>query len=71
MIKLLLINTLEDGTKRYQSQLYLGKNTADFIMKTDGIMRYFNNGDRGFDFYEFKEPYQIVSDISEMRTQQI
>ncbi len=71
MIKLLFLNTLEDGTKRYQSQLYLGKNTADFIMKTDGIMRFFSNGDKGFDFYEFNEPYEIVSDISQMKTQTI
>jgi hypothetical protein len=71
MVKLLLLNTLEDGTKRYQSQLYIGKNTADFIMKTDGIMYCFDNGDKGMDFYQFTEPYQIVSDVNEMKTQQL
>ena len=71
MIKLLLIDTLGNGTQRFQSQLYIGRNTADFIMRSDGIMRCYGDGDKGMDFYEFKEPYEIVSDISEMKYQKL
>ena len=70
-IKLLHIDTLYCGTKRFQSQLYVGGDSADFIMRKDGIMRNYDRGDKGFDFYEYKEPYQIVSDKKEMIKQVI
>lgn len=57
---------LSNGTQRFQSQLYVGKDTADFIMRTDGIMRYYGNGKNGFDYYEYKEPYEIVLNKNDM-----
>ena len=67
-IKLLKIDTLSDGTQRFQSQLYVGRTVADFIMKPDGVMMCYGEL-HGFGFYEYKEPYEIVSDISDMATQ--
>jgi len=65
-IKLLKLDELSDGTQRFQSQLYIGKDTADFVMRTDKIMRCYGTGKNGFDFYEYKKPYQIVLNKSEM-----
>jgi hypothetical protein len=71
MIKLLKIDELSNGTQRFQSQLYLGKTTADFVMRTDGIMRCYGNGKQGFDYYEYKEPYIIVPSKNDMIRQQL
>ena len=71
MIKLLLLDVLDDGTQRFQSQLMIGKNTADFIMRTDGVMCCYGHTNKGMGFNEFKEPYQIVSDKAEMKTQKL
>lgn len=65
-IKLLKAGTLSDGTQRFQSQLYVGKDTADFVMKTDGIMKYYSNGENGFNFYLYNKPYEIVSSKNDM-----
>lgn len=70
MIKLLKIGELSDGNERFQSQLLVGRNEADFIRGTDGVMKVY--GYRligGFDFYEYEEPYQIVNSVEEMRSQ--
>lgn len=69
-IKLLNIGKLPDGTIRLQSQLMAGKDSADFIFE-DGILKCYGNGNKGFDFYEYKKPYTIITDISEMRIQKI
>lgn len=69
-IKLLNIGSLSDGTIRLQSQLLVGKDSADFIIQ-DGVLKCYGNGDKGFNFYEYKKPYTIVTDISEMRTQEL
>ena len=71
MIKLFHVNTLSDGTKRLQSQLLVGKDSADFIQTPDGKIKSWDNGKNGFDFYPFNKPYKIVSDIPEMKTQQL
>ena len=42
-----------------QSQLYLGKSSNDFIME-DGVLKNYGKGNKGFDFYEYKQPYVIV-----------
>lgn len=68
-IKLLKAGVLEDGTQRFQSQLCVGKDTADFVMENDGVMKFYDNGDKGFGFYEYKEPYEIVSSKSDMTIQ--
>ena len=65
-IKLLKVGKLSDGTQRFQSQLYVGKDTADFIMGIDGIMKHYGNGEKGFDFYPYNKPYEIVSIKNDM-----
>ena len=64
-IKLFKLGELEDGTQRFQSPLYIGKNTADFVMGNDNIMRCWGRGNRGFDFYEYQEPYEIIDKNNE------
>lgn len=70
-IKLLKAGVLDDGTQRFQSQLYVGKGTADFIMGNDGVMKFYDNGDKGFDFYPYKQPYEIVSNKSDIAIQSV
>ena len=60
-IKLHKLDKLEDGTQRFQSQLLIGKNVADFIMGSDGVMKCYGHGKNGFDFYKYNEPYELVS----------
>lgn len=67
-IKLLKIGELADGTQRFQSQLLVGKDSADFIME-DGVMKCWGNGKKGFDFYEYKEQYEIVESKKDMAVQ--
>ncbi len=69
MTKLMKIDELSNGTQRFQSQLYVGKDTADFAIEPDGIMRCYGNNKNGFDYYEYKEPYEIVSNKSDMFSQ--
>jgi len=68
-IKLLEIDATQDGTRRFQTQLSLGKDSADFVMGNDNIIKVWGNGDKGFNFYPFIGDYQIVSDRKEMLNQ--
>jgi hypothetical protein len=65
-IKLFKVDELSDGTKRFQSQLMVGRKAVDFIMGSDGIMKIWSNGENGFDFYEYKGSYEIIDSKSEM-----
>lgn len=65
-IKLLKLGELLDGTQKFQSQLLVGKDTVDFVMGADGIMKCYGNGKNGFDFYPYNEPYEIVLNKSDM-----
>jgi hypothetical protein len=69
MMKLYKKDILDDGTQRFKSQLYLNRDTVDFIMRIDGVMRCYGYGEKGFNFYPYNEPYKIVSNIKEMKTQ--
>jgi len=69
MIKLFKIASLNDGTERFQTQLSIGSDTANFIREPKGKMKAYGNGKNGFSFYEYNEPYQVVDNIKEMRTQ--
>lgn len=61
-IKLYPAGVLDNGTKRFQSQLYVGRQAADFIMQTDGLMRVWDKSPNGgFDFIEYKGEYEIVN----------
>lgn len=68
-IKLLKIDELQDGTQRFQSQLLVGTDTADFVMEKDGVMKCYGNGKNGFNFYEYKGSFEIVLQKSEMKFQ--
>lgn len=70
-IKLLEIKGLPDGTRRFQSQLWVGSDSADFIIKSDGIIRAIGYGDRGENFYPFNGEYEIVTNKSDMVRQAI
>lgn len=70
-IKLLKIGTLDDGAQRFQSQLYVGKDTADFIMDVDGVMKILEKEKGRFDFYEYTHPYEIVQDKKDMFIQKL
>jgi hypothetical protein len=59
-IKLLKLDELSDGTIRLQSQLMVGRDTADFILK-DGVLKCWGASEFGnFNFHEYTEPYEIV-----------
>lgn len=70
MIKLHLLDELADGTQRFQSQLYIGRQSVDFIKrKEDSIMRCWGQGKGGFNFHPYNKPYEIVTNVKQMRTQ--
>ncbi len=68
-IKLLKLDELSDGTQRFQSQLLVSTNTADFIMGSDNVMKCFGSGKQGHGFYKYNKPYEILSSKSDMAMQ--
>ena len=69
-IKLLKIGKLEDGTIRLQSQLYVGRDSADFIIEND-VLKCYGHGSNGFGFYPYNKPFEIVESKKDMITQQL
>lgn len=65
-IKLLEIEGLNNGTRRFQSQLSVGKKSADFIMDPEGTMKCFGHGEEGMDFYLFSGEHEIVKEKSDL-----
>lgn len=70
-IKLWKIDTTEDGTERFQTQLELGRDTASFIRETDGIMKVWRYGENGCSFYPTDTDYEIVEKIEDMKYQSL
>lgn len=70
MITLLKLNKLECGVIRLQSQLYIGKDTADFILE-DGIIKCLGYGSKWDTYYPYNNPYTIVDNIKEMTRQEL
>jgi len=70
-IKLYNIGKIDNGVTRLQSQLFLGRDKADFIMEKDGTVKElrYNNGSLGF--HKFKGEYEIVNNIKEMMSQEL
>ena len=70
-IKLLEVDCTSDGTRRFQSQLYVGKDTVDFIMRSDdGVMRCWGYEKKGgFDFHPYDGEYEIFETIERMKKQ--
>lgn len=69
-IKLFIAGKVESGVTRLQSQLLVGTDTADFVME-DGELKHWENGNKGFNFYETNIPHQIVTNIKEMERQEL
>ena len=70
MVKLYKKGTTDNGeTIRLQSQLYVGTNTADFILENNVLKVWSNQPNKGFDFHETNIPYTIVENIKEMEKQ--
>jgi len=67
--KLLEIKSI-GKTRRFQSQLYIGRSIADFVME-ENIMKVYRQGKKGFDFYPYHGNYIIVKDIKEMKYQKL
>jgi hypothetical protein len=67
-IKLYQLGNESNGVKRFQSQLYVGGKTADFIQE-DGVMKCWGRGEKGFNFYPYNEPFVIAQSKQEMNTQ--
>lgn len=59
-----------DGVLRLQSQLYINRNTCDFILE-NGILKSWEHGFKGWDFYPISIPYEIVDDIEKMYKQKL
>lgn len=66
-IKLFKIGTLDDGTIRLQSQLSVGRDSADFILRSDGTLQSWKHNR----WITTIVPFEIVEDINEMRTQNL
>ncbi len=70
MIKLWKVDEMKDGTVRLQSQLKVGKDSADFIIE-GGVLKCWGRGGKGFNFYEFTDPYEIVESRKDMAMQKL
>lgn len=58
-IKLLQVGVLQDGTKRFQTQLH--ESCTNFIMGKDGVMMHYDyKQPGGYGFYPFTGRYKIV-----------
>lgn len=71
MINLLIIEELNDGTKKLKSQLYLKRNTVDFIIEKDNIIKCYQYGKNGFGFYPYSGEYKIVDSISDLNFEKL
>ena len=58
-----------ESTRRFQSQMYIGRIAADFIIEKNNIMKYWRDGNVGLDFYTYLKEYEIVTNILDMRVQ--
>lgn len=67
--KLWKVNTMEDGTERFQTQLELGRDTVSFIRGIDGVMKVWRHGENGFSFYPTDKTYEIIDKIEDMKYQ--
>lgn len=70
-LKLLEVDTIQDGTIRLQSQLMVGKDSADFILQNNVLKCWGFMPLYGFGFYPSSQPYEIVKTREEMKTQQL
>lgn len=67
MIKLFKVEEY-NGVLRLQSQMYIGGNTADFILE-DEVIKYWGFKDSKLDFHKYTKPYIIVDNVEEICVQ--
>lgn len=70
-IKLLKVEETEDGTLRLQSQLMVGRDSVDFILKDGTLKNWCYNKKGGVGFHETDIPYEIINNVKDMNTQQL
>ena len=71
-IKLFKLDTIDDGTERFQTQLELGKDTCSFVKRKDGKMYSWGwKPERGHGFHEYTGEFEIVENIEDMRMQEL
>lgn len=70
-IKLWEIEPTSEGVRRFQSQLLVGKLSADFIIDKDGVLKVWGTGNKSFNFYPYPGPYEIVKNIKQMYYQEL
>lgn len=71
-IKLLEIESVKiqgKTTRRFQSQLQVGTDSADFVMREDNVMMFYDYGEKGYGFYPYNKAYEIVDSIEDMKYQ--
>jgi len=68
-IKLLYVGKMDTGTIRLQSQLFIGRDCADFILKNKKLRVWGYNKHGGLGFHETKIPYEIVYKKEDMISQ--
>ena len=67
-IKLLQVGVLQDGTKRFQTQLH--ESCTNFIMGKDGVMMHYDyKQPGGYGFYPFTGRYKIVKNKKDLHIQ--
>ena len=65
ILKLFKCGTMDDGTIRLQSQLSVGKDSVDFLLRPDGTLEsWWHNR-----WVKTIIPFEIIEDINEMRTE--
>ena len=69
-IKLLKIDEMEDGTLRLQSQLMVGRDSVDFILK-NGILKNWCYLSGGVGFHKTNIPYEIINSKKDMVRQSL
>lgn len=69
-IKLFKVDEI-NGVTRLQSQLSLGKDSADFIIENGKLYNWKFKGLNGTTFYETDIPFTIVDNINEMTKQKL
>lgn len=69
-MKLFYVGKSSTGAIRLQSQLFVGRDAADFILE-DGKLKHWSIGDGGLNFHETDIPYVIVYNKQEMSRQEL
>ena len=70
-IKLYVAYKKDNGTIGLQSQLYVGKDTVDFILEDNVLKNWCWKPMLGYGFHETDIPYEIINNVNDMKTQML